>query len=71
MMVELGSHSSTQQSLDWAREQIEMRVIGLCWIEFKTQWSSSKDEGVGNLQTLIGKQMFVAHEQLIIMEDNE
>lgn len=40
---------SEQLRLDFLREQIEMRVIGLGWIEFKSQWSSGKDENVGTL----------------------
>lgn len=53
-MDALSSHSSTQESLDWLREQVEMRVIGLCWVEFRTNWSSSKDEDVGSIQLLTG-----------------
>eukprot|EP00966_Prymnesium_polylepis_P120301 2780136-Prymnesium_polylepis.1 len=34
----------TQEKLDWLREQIEMRSIGLGWVEFKGQWFSSADE---------------------------
>ena len=41
---ELATLASDQLRLDWLREQIEMRVVGLGWIEFKTQWSSGKDE---------------------------
>lgn len=32
--------SSDQLRLDWIREQIEIRVTGLGWVEFKAQWSS-------------------------------
>lgn len=27
-----------QRKLDWLREQIEMRTIGLGWTEFKAKW---------------------------------
>ena len=42
----------TQLQLDYLREQIEMRVIGCGFIEFKTPWSSSKDETVGTVADL-------------------
>lgn len=42
----------TQLRLDWLREQIEMRVIGLRWVEFKSHWSSSGDEHVGTVDDL-------------------
>lgn len=48
----LADLDSDQQRLDWLREQIEMRVIGLGWVEFKSQWSSSKDESVGTIPDL-------------------
>lgn len=41
-----------QAKLDWLREQIEMRVIGLSWQEWKTPWSASKDETVGTVDQL-------------------
>ena len=34
------------------REQIEMRVRGLQWVEFKAKWSSSKDEDAGTVPEL-------------------
>ena len=43
---------ATQAQLDYLREQIEMRVIGLGFVEFKTPWSSSKDETVGTVESL-------------------
>lgn len=43
---------STQLQLDWLREQIEMRVIGLGWVEFRTHWSSSSDENAGTIPDL-------------------
>lgn len=48
----LSGLSSDQLRLDWLREQIEMRVVGLGWVEFKAQWSSGKDEEVGTVSTL-------------------
>lgn len=41
-----------QDKLDWLREQVEMRVIGLGFDEFKPAWSSSKDENVGTVDDL-------------------
>lgn len=52
---ELRSLKSDQEKLDWLREQIEMRVIGFGWVEYKTQWSSGRDEGVGSVSDLIGQ----------------
>jgi len=46
---------STQEKLDWLREQIEMRVIGLCWVEFRAHWSSTNDERIGSVEDLTGK----------------
>ena len=43
---------SNQEKLDWLREQIEMRVIGLGFVEFKTPWSSSADDTVGTVEDL-------------------
>ena len=34
---------------------IEMRVVGLGWVEFKTIWSSGKDEVVGTVSDLVGQ----------------
>lgn len=42
----------TQEKLDWLREQLEMRTIGLGWFEFNMKWSSSKDDNVGSLSDL-------------------
>lgn len=43
---------SFQVKLDWLREQIEMRVIGLSWSEWKTPWGSSLDDSVGTVEQL-------------------
>ena len=43
-----------QLKLNWLREQIDMRVIGLSWTEFKTNWSSSADAHVGSVEQLTG-----------------
>lgn len=53
--------TSSQLQLDFLREQIEMRVIGLSWIEFKTKWSSGKDEEVGTIDDLKGKSKPYSH----------
>jgi len=42
----------TQDSLNYLREQIEMRTIGLSWTDWKTPWSSSSDENVGTISQL-------------------
>lgn len=54
MVHELVKLLSTQQKLDWLREQIEMRVIGLCWVEFKSHWSSGNNETIGTVEDLTG-----------------
>lgn len=56
---------SDQLRLDWLREQIEMRVVGLGWVEFKTQWSSGSNENVGTVSDLI------SHLGDILMEEEE
>jgi len=43
---------SAQDQLDYLRNQIEMRVIGLGWTQFGTRWSSRKDDSVGSLDHL-------------------
>jgi hypothetical protein len=43
----------TQDKLDWLREQIEMRVIGLGFEEFKPAWSSSKVLAELNVLTVL------------------
>ena len=50
MRHELVNLLSTQVKLDWLREQIEMRVIGLCWVEFMAH-----DERIGSVEDLTGK----------------
>lgn len=42
----------SQEKLDWLREQVEMRSVGLSWSDWKTPWSSSKDEYVGTVEHL-------------------
>ena len=51
---ELAGIDSAQKKLDWLREQIEMRTVGLGFNEFKTAWSSGKDEDVGSFDDLFG-----------------
>lgn len=41
-----------QEKLDWLREQLEMRTIGLSWTDWKTPWRSSRDENVGTVPQL-------------------
>lgn len=63
MKPELQRLSSTQQQLDWLREQIEMRVVGLGWIEFKSHWSSSADENVGSVADLTNQLAEILEEE--------
>lgn len=41
-----------QLKLNWLREQIQMRVVGLSWTEYKTPWTSGSDEEVGSVDQL-------------------
>ena len=50
--AKMAAMEKNQDKLDWLREQIEMRVIGLGFDEFKPAWSSSKDEDVGTVDDL-------------------
>ena len=36
----------------YLREQIEMRVLGLGWMQFETAWSSGKDKHIGSIAHL-------------------
>jgi hypothetical protein len=65
MRTALDRIPSTQLKLDYLREQIDMRVIGLGFVEFKTAWSSAKEETVGSVSDL----MAVLHE--ILMEEHD
>ena len=65
MVAALDAISSNQLKLDYLREQIEMRVIGLGFDEFRTKWSSSKDEEIGSVDDLS------AHLKEILMEEEE
>ena len=52
MRAKLQGLESNQAKLDWLREQIEMRVVGLGFDEYKPAWSSSKDEFIGTVDDL-------------------
>ena len=52
MRQKLDAIATDQLRLDWLREQIEMRVIGLGFVEFKPAWSSSKDAQIGTVADL-------------------
>jgi hypothetical protein len=52
MRLAVHAIASNQLKLDYLREQIDMRVIGLGFVEFKTAWSSSNDETVGTVDDL-------------------
>lgn len=55
MAAHLHNLATVQLQLDWLREQIEMRVIGLGWVEFRAHWSSSSDEQVGSVSDLMAQ----------------
>ena len=65
MVTALDAISSNQLKLDYLREQIEMRVIGLGFDEFRPHWSSSKDEEIGSVADLS------ANLKEILMEEEE
>ena len=52
MREKLEGIETNQLKLDWLREQIEMRVIGLGFDEFRPAWSSSKNENIGTVADL-------------------
>lgn len=55
-----------QDKLDWLREQIEMRCVGLSWTDWKTPWSSSSDESVGTVAHLCDHlKEVIAHEEAL------
>ena len=54
MRHELVNLLSTQEKLDWLREQIEVRGIGLCWEEFRAHGFSTNDENIGSVEDLTG-----------------
>jgi hypothetical protein len=43
---------STAAQLKYIRNEIEMRVIGLGWLQFETRWSSVQAESVGSVTSL-------------------
>lgn len=47
------------QQLAWLRRQIEMRTIGLGWVQFATRYSSQSDRKIGT----------VAHLRALLVED--
>lgn len=47
-----GYGERNQDKLDWLREQIEMRSIGLSWTDWNTPWSSSVDQYTGTVEQL-------------------
>lgn len=60
-----------QAKLDWLREQIEMRVVGLSWSEWATPWSSSKDEQVGTIGQLTAHMQEVLAREASLKERGE
>ena len=51
-----GRQKPEAQQLEYLRRQIEMRVLGLGWVQYATRWSSSKSSRIGtvaHLQTLL------------------
>ena len=65
MRQKLQGIETNQSKLDWLREQIEMRVIGLGFDEFKPAWSSSKDTFIGTVDDL-SEQL-----RVILMEEQQ
>ena len=63
MQSALDGIQTSQLRLDYLREQIEMRVVGLGFDEFKTNWSSSKDDQIGSVDDL------AKHLKEILMEE--
>ena len=60
----INAMEKSQDKLDYLREEIEMRVIGLGFEEYKTAWSSSKDEHVGTVDDLSSQlQLILADER--------
>lgn len=55
--------ASSQVQLDWLREQIEMRVVGLGWVEFKKNWSSGVDDSVGSVYDLTSHLVDILEEE--------
>ncbi|KAL1502961.1 hypothetical protein AB1Y20_011032 [Prymnesium parvum] len=53
-----------QDKLNWCREQIEIRVVGLSWTDWATPWGSSKDDNIGTLSQL------VAHLKEVLKEES-
>ena len=49
---ELANLDRVQHQLDWLRDQIDMRSVGLSWVDFAGQWSSSTNEAVGTVSQL-------------------
>lgn len=62
---QLSPSQLTQLKLNYLREQIEMRVIGVGFDEFKAAWSSSKNEDIGTVQSL------TEHLHEILMEEDQ
>lgn len=52
-----------QLKLNWLREQIQMRVLGFNWTEFRTSWSCGTDEEVGSFEQLRGHLMEILEEE--------
>ena len=52
MTTALNALANDQLKLNYLREQIEMRVIGLGFVDFTPKWSSSKDAEIGTVSDL-------------------
>ena len=50
--AQLAKFGDTQPKLDYLQFQIDMRVIGLGWDQFKTKWSAKDDETIGTVNQL-------------------
>ena len=58
----------TQDKLNWLREQIEIRSIGLGWVELKGQWFSSADEDTGTVEQLRSHLKTILDEEVVQRE---
>ena len=60
---------SQQVRLDWLRNQIEMRTVGLGWVEFASKWSSGTDETIGSVEDLNGQLKEILEASIVMISD--
>jgi len=54
LLDDKGRDKPEAQKLEYLRNQIEMRVLGLGWTQYSTRWSSNADERIGSVAHLHG-----------------